>query len=98
VHAHMDTLWERMRSQGYTSCVLHDIDDDEKAAILRHHSEKLVIAFGLLRTPPGTTIRVAKNLRVCNDCHESAKFISKMAGREIVQRDVRRFHHFRDGT
>jgi pentatricopeptide repeat protein len=101
VHAHMDTLWERMRDQGYTpdtSCVLHDIDDDEKAAILRYHSEKLVIAFGLLRTPPGATIRVAKNLRVCNDCHESAKFISKMAGREIVLRDVRRFHHFRDGT
>ncbi|GJN38376.1 hypothetical protein PR202_gb27412 [Eleusine coracana subsp. coracana] len=101
VHEHMDALWERMRSQGYmpdTSCVLHDIDDDEKAAILRYHSEKLAIAFGLLRTPPGATIRVAKNLRVCNDCHESAKFISKMVGREIVLRDVRRFHHFRDGT
>ncbi|KAL6653096.1 hypothetical protein ACP70R_012021 [Stipagrostis hirtigluma subsp. patula] len=101
VHAHMDALWERMRSQGYTpdtSCVLHDIDDSEKAAILRYHSEKLAIAFGLLRTPPGATIRVAKNLRVCNDCHETAKFISKMVDREIVLRDVRRFHHFRDGT
>lgn len=101
VHAHMDELWDRMRRQGYTpdtSCVLHDIDDGEKAAILRYHSEKLAIAFGLLQTPPGTTIRVAKNLRVCNDCHESAKFISKMVGRDIVLRDVRRFHHFRDGT
>ncbi|XP_062183900.1 pentatricopeptide repeat-containing protein At3g57430, chloroplastic [Phragmites australis] len=101
VHEHMDALWERMRIQGYkpdTSCVLHDIDDSEKAAILRYHSEKLAIAFGLLRTPPGAAIRVAKNLRVCNDCHESAKFISKMVGREIVLRDVRRFHYFRDGT
>jgi pentatricopeptide repeat protein len=101
VHAHMDALWERMRDQGYvpdTSCVLHDIEEGEKVAILRYHSEKLAIAFGLLRTPPGATIRVAKNLRVCNDCHEAAKFISKMVGREIVLRDVRRFHHFVNGT
>ncbi|CAN6177982.1 unnamed protein product [Urochloa humidicola] len=101
VHAHMDALWERMRGQGYapdTSCVLHDIDEGEKVAILRYHSEKLAIAFGLLRTSPGATIRVAKNLRVCNDCHEAAKFISKMVGREIVLRDVRRFHHFVDGA
>ncbi|CAD6339387.1 unnamed protein product [Miscanthus lutarioriparius] len=101
VHAHMDALWERMRDQGYTpdtSCVLHDIEESEKAAILRYHSEKLAIAFGLLRTPPGATIRVAKNLRVCNDCHEAAKFISRMVGRDIVLRDVRRFHHFVDGA
>jgi len=101
VHAHMDALWERMRGQGYTpdtSCVLHDIEEGEKAAILRYHSEKLAVAFGLLRTPPGAAIRVAKNLRVCNDCHEAAKFISKMVGREIVLRDVRRFHHFVDGA
>ncbi|KAG8064189.1 hypothetical protein GUJ93_ZPchr0004g38918 [Zizania palustris] len=100
VHEHMDALWERMQRQGYTpdtSCVLHDIDDGDKAAILRYHSEKLAVAFGLLRAPAGATIRVAKNLRVCNDCHEAAKFISKMVGREIVLRDVRRFHHFSDG-
>ena len=101
VHAHMDALWERMRDQGYTpdtSSVLHDIEESEKAAILRYHSEKLAIAFGLLRTPPGATIRVAKNLRVCYDCHEAAKFISRMVGRDIVLRDVRRFHHFVDGA
>uniref|UniRef100_A0ACD5UVA8 Uncharacterized protein n=1 Tax=Avena sativa TaxID=4498 RepID=A0ACD5UVA8_AVESA len=101
VHAHMDTLWERMRREGYapdTSCVLHDVDEAEKVAMLRYHSEKLAIAFGLLRAPPGATIRVAKNLRVCNDCHEAAKFMSRMVGREIVLRDVRRFHHFRDGN
>ncbi|KAF7012918.1 hypothetical protein CFC21_027062 [Triticum aestivum] len=101
VHAHMDALWERMRREGYapdTSCVLHDVGEAEKAAMLRYHSEKLAIALGLLRAPAGAAIRVAKNLRVCNDCHEAAKFISKMVGREIVLRDVRRFHHFRDGS
>nr|CAH65944.1 H0716A07.2 [Oryza sativa]CAH66009.1 H0613H07.7 [Oryza sativa] len=100
VHAHMEALWGEMVARGYTpdtSCVLHDMDDGDKAAVLRCHSEKLAIAFGLLRAAPGATIRVAKNLRVCNDCHEAAKFLSKMVGREIVLRDVRRFHHFRNG-
>ncbi|XP_006653119.3 pentatricopeptide repeat-containing protein At3g57430, chloroplastic [Oryza brachyantha] len=100
VHERMGALWEEMRRQGYapdTSCVLHDMDDGDKAAVLRCHSEKLAIAFGLLRSPAGATIRVAKNLRVCNDCHEAAKFMSKMLDRDIVLRDVRRFHHFRQG-
>uniref|UniRef100_A0A0D3FS21 DYW domain-containing protein n=1 Tax=Oryza barthii TaxID=65489 RepID=A0A0D3FS21_9ORYZ len=95
-----NALWGEMVARGYTpdtSCVLHDMDDGDKAAVLRCHSEKLAIAFGLLRAAPGATIRVAKNLRVCNDCHEAAKFMSKMVGREIVLRDVRRFHHFRNG-
>ncbi|KAI9126570.1 hypothetical protein K1719_002166 [Acacia pycnantha] len=97
----LEILSERMRKEGYvpdTSCVLHNVDDEEKETLLCGHSEKLAIAFGLLNTHPGTTIRVAKNLRVCNDCHLATKFISKIMDREIILRDVRRFHHFRDGT
>ncbi|KAH0468693.1 hypothetical protein IEQ34_001925 [Dendrobium chrysotoxum] len=101
LHAHLDALWEKMRKEGYvpdTSCVLHNVDEDEKEILLCGHSEKLAIAFGLLNTPAGSTIRVAKNLRVCNDCHEATKFISKIVKREIILRDVRRFHHFKDGS
>nr|UPT48708.1 pentatricopeptide repeat protein AaPPR651 [Agave angustifolia] len=101
LHSFLDTLWERMRNEGYvpdTSCVLHNVEEDEKEMLLCGHSEKLAIAFGILNTPPGTTIRVAKNLRVCNDCHMATKYISKIEGREIILRDVRRFHHFRDGS
>ncbi|XP_052205591.1 pentatricopeptide repeat-containing protein At3g57430, chloroplastic [Diospyros lotus] len=97
----LETLSESMRKDGYvpdTSCVLQNVDEEEKENLLCGHSEKLAIAFGILNTPPGTTIRVAKNLRVCNDCHVATKFISKIEGREIIVRDVRRFHHFRDGT
>ncbi|KAG0496152.1 hypothetical protein HPP92_000843 [Vanilla planifolia] len=99
VHAHLDVLWEQMKEAGYVpdkSCVLHNVEEDAKEVLLCGHSEKLAIAFGLLNTPPGSTIRVAKNLRVCNDCHEAAKFISKFVGRDIILRDVRRFHHFKD--
>jgi hypothetical protein len=65
--------------------------------MLSRHSEKLAIAFGLISTPEGTTLRIMKNLRVCNDCHTAIKFISKVADREIILRDATRFHHFRDG-
>ncbi|KAG8383444.1 hypothetical protein BUALT_Bualt04G0013900 [Buddleja alternifolia] len=94
-------MFTRMKKEGYvpdTSCVLHNVDEKEKENLLCGHSERLAIAFGLLNTPPGTTIRVAKNLRVCNDCHSATKFISKIVDREIVVRDVRRFHHFKDGS
>ena len=101
LHEYLETLSLRMKKEGYvpdTSCVLHNVDEEEKETMLCGHSERLAIAFGLLNTSPGTTIRVAKNLRVCNDCHVATKFISKIVDREIILRDVRRFHHFRNGT
>ena len=101
VKIYLEGLWERMKNEGYspdTSCVLHDVDEREKEMLLCGHSEKVAIAFGIVNSAPGTIIRVAKNLRVCNDCHSAAKFISKIVGREIVLRDTRRFHHFKDGN
>lgn len=81
-----------------TSEVLYDMDEDWKEGVLSHHSEKLAIAFGLISTKPGTTIRIVKNLRVCGNCHSATKLISKIFNREIIARDRNRFHHFRDGS
>ncbi|KAK1276298.1 Pentatricopeptide repeat-containing protein [Acorus gramineus] len=89
-----------MREVGYvpdTKYVLHDIDEEEKEKALMYHSERLAIAYGLISTSKGTTLRVMKNLRVCGDCHNAIKIMSKIVGREIVLRDNKRFHHFRDG-
>lgn len=101
LHEAVDKLVEELKLVGYvpdTSLVFHsDMEDGEKESSLRYHSEKLAIAFGLLNTPPGTTIRVVKNLRVCGDCHSAAKFISFIFGRQIILRDVKRFHHFEGG-
>lgn len=74
-----------------------DIDEEDKEDNLNRHSEKLAIAFALMNTPPGTPIRIVKNLRVCNDCHSATKCISKIYNREIIARDRSRFHHFKDG-
>ncbi|XP_072954229.1 pentatricopeptide repeat-containing protein At5g66520-like [Typha angustifolia] len=75
-----------------------DAEEDEKEVSVSHHSEKLAIAFGLIKSPPGATIRLSKNLRVCMDCHIATKLISKVYAREIVVRDRNRFHHFKDGS
>ncbi|KAL8228076.1 hypothetical protein R6Q57_015660 [Mikania cordata] len=79
------------------TCALVDNDDMEKEANVCGHSEMLAIGFGILKLPPGRTVRVTKNVKVCGDCHEMAKFISKNVGRQIVLRDSTRFHHFKDG-
>lgn len=100
LHGLLEELSEKMKKEGYipdTSCVLHNVGEEEKEWLLCGHSERLAIAYGILNTPPGMTIRVAKNLRVCNDCHVATKYISKIVEREIIVRDVRRFHHFKDG-
>ncbi|XP_072975501.1 pentatricopeptide repeat-containing protein CRR2, chloroplastic [Typha angustifolia] len=90
-----------MKSHGYvpnTKVVLYDLDQEEKERILLGHSEKLAVAFGLINCGKGEVIRITKNLRLCEDCHSVTKFISKYAKREILVRDINRFHHFRDGV
>ncbi|KAM4118845.1 hypothetical protein ACJW30_03G013700 [Castanea mollissima] len=89
-----------LREAGYCpdgSFVLHDVDEEEKVHMLGYHSEKLAVAYGLLKLPEGVPIRVMKNLRVCGDCHSAIKLIAKVTGRDIILRDANRFHHFKDG-
>ncbi|CAK9136342.1 unnamed protein product [Ilex paraguariensis] len=98
LHQALDKLVGELKLVGYipdTSLVLHpDMEEEEKEATLRYHSEKMAIAFGLLNSPPGTTIRVVKNLRICKDCHSAAKLLSSIFRRRIIVRDMQRFHHF----
>lgn len=97
----LESLAGLIREAGYVpdgSFVLHDLDEEEKVRSLGQHSEKLAIAYGLLKLPGGMPIRVMKNLRVCGDCHVAMKLISKVTGRLIILRDANRFHHFKDGV
>lgn len=93
----MDKLLELAGHVPDTSEVLYDMES-LKEGPLCYHSEKIAIAFGLISTRPGTTIRIVKNLRVCGNCHSEAKLISKIFNREIIARDRNRFHHFKDGV
>lgn len=85
-----------LKDHGYaaqTETVLHNIGEADKERSLEVHSEKLALAFGLISTNKGTTIKIVKNLRVCPDCHTVIKLVSKITGRKIVMRDRNRFHH-----
>ncbi|XP_017437066.1 pentatricopeptide repeat-containing protein At4g33990 isoform X2 [Vigna angularis] len=100
IYKELRVLNAKMKSLGYVpdySFVLQDVEEDEKEQILISHSERLAIAFGLISTPPKYPIRIFKNLRVCGDCHNATKYISKITERDIIVRDSNRFHHFKDG-
>ncbi|XP_078435491.1 putative pentatricopeptide repeat-containing protein At5g52630 [Wolffia australiana] len=64
---------------------------------IRYHSEQLAIAFSLVRTGEGAPVRVVKNVAMCGDSHGAVKVFSVLTGREIVVRDSKRLHRFRDG-
>ncbi|OVA20422.1 Pentatricopeptide repeat [Macleaya cordata] len=98
-------MWEKISAKikevGYVPDTRHVLlfgDEQEREAKLQYHSEKLALAFALLNSPPGSPIRIKKNIRMCGDCHSAIKFVSKVMEREIIVRDTNRFHHFNDGS
>ncbi|KAG0451277.1 hypothetical protein HPP92_026302 [Vanilla planifolia] len=97
----LSELTGRVRSIGYepeSSVALHDVEEEEKQAALLVHSERLAIAFSIIHSKvEGSPLRIMKNLRICYDCHEFFKHVSKVLGRAILMRDKSRFHHFGDG-
>ncbi|KAF5175204.1 Pentatricopeptide repeat [Thalictrum thalictroides] len=99
IYAKLRELNKKMRDAGYvplTKYALYDLEVENKEELLSQHSEKLAVAFVLIRTSE-LPIRIMKNLRVCGDCHSAFGYISKIIGRQIVLRDSIRFHHFVDG-
>ncbi|KAK9100141.1 hypothetical protein Scep_023571 [Stephania cephalantha] len=81
IYAMLEKLMGKMREAGFqpeTDMALHDVEEEEKEQMVKVHSEKLAIAFGLINTKPGTEITIIKNLRVCLDCHNWTKFMSKL--------------------
>nr|XP_010931126.1 pentatricopeptide repeat-containing protein At3g12770-like [Elaeis guineensis] len=99
IYKKMEEIEEKLKEEGYvpdTSLVLHE--EIEKSERLAMHSERIALAFGLLKIPDGIPIKITKNLRVCGDCHSAFKLASRIYKREIVLRDLRRFHTFESGN
>ncbi|PKU59965.1 pentatricopeptide repeat-containing protein At2g01510, mitochondrial [Dendrobium catenatum] len=101
LHQLLCELTSTVRGIGYRPVIisaLHDLEEEEKEAALMAHSERLAIAFSLMYSNNiECPLRIMKNLRICNDCHEFCKYVSKAMKREIIMRDKSRFHHFKDG-
>ncbi|PKA63959.1 Pentatricopeptide repeat-containing protein [Apostasia shenzhenica] len=101
IYAKLEELKQKLKGAGYipdTSSVYFAMEVNMKEELLWDHSERLAIAFVLLNTCAGRTVRITKNLRVCNDCHAVIKLISELFNREIVVRDAHRFHHVKNGN
>ncbi|PHU20369.1 putative pentatricopeptide repeat-containing protein [Capsicum chinense] len=100
IYEKLDEIGDYMEQEGYvadTNYVLQQVAGQEKSETIRYHSERLAIAFALISFPPERPIRVMKNLRVCGDCHNAIKIVSKCTKRLIILRDNNRFHHFENG-
>ncbi|KVI00997.1 Pentatricopeptide repeat-containing protein [Cynara cardunculus var. scolymus] len=101
IYAKLDEVVSELEVAGYTPnmcCVLVDLDEEEKMKALLWHSEKLALCYGLLRRKRGSCIRIIKNLRVCEDCHNFMKLASKVYETRIIVRDRTRFHDYNDGA
>jgi len=100
IYDKLNEINRHLRIAGYVpnvSSELHDLDSEGKESALTFHSEKLAIAFALLVAPQHRPIRLAKNLRVCVDCHNFTKLFSGIYKRLVIVRDRTRFHHFEGG-
>jgi pentatricopeptide repeat protein len=100
IYSKLESIISDLNNVGYfpdVTEVFVEVAEEEKQKVLYWHSEKLAIAFALLSSEPNTVIRIVKNLRMCLDCHNAIKLISRLYGREVAVRDRTRFHHFRHG-
>ncbi|GKU91198.1 hypothetical protein SLEP1_g5102 [Rubroshorea leprosula] len=99
IYVMLRQLEELVKKKGYVPQTQFAVNSAEayREQNLWYHSEKLALAFGLLALPTGAPIRIKKNLRTCGDCHTVMKLASEIFKREIIVRDINRFHHFNNG-
>ncbi|GFP95292.1 pentatricopeptide repeat-containing protein at1g19720 [Phtheirospermum japonicum] len=69
--------------------------DEESGDI---HSEKLALGFALVKLREFRTVRIVKNVRMCEQCHKFAKMVSKMHTCEIYVSDSKCLHRFENGV
>ena len=72
-----------------------DIEEFEENGGL--HCENLAIAFSLINRLSYRSIRIIKSIKMCMECHMTAKLVSKVYQREILLKDPNCLHVFKDG-
>lgn len=101
IYEELKKLVIKVKEVGYVAdirLVFHEIEEEYKEERLLLHSEKLALVFGLMNSSSTLAdLRIMKNIRICEDCHNFMKLTSKCIDREIIVRDANRFHHFKDG-
>ncbi|KAL6848084.1 hypothetical protein ACP4OV_022212 [Aristida adscensionis] len=101
IYSKLEKVLTDLKNAGYVPDITEvfvEVTREEKEKVLYWHSEKLAVSFALISSAPNATIRIMKNLRMCLDCHNAIKLISKIYDRQVIVRDRTRFHHFRHGS
>ena len=97
----LEAVCAQMADHGYKrdySAITRQLKDWETPdAVLNRHGEKLAVIYGLLTTQPDYLIVVNKNIRICVDCHNWMKMVSKIEQRKLIIADNNRVHTFEDG-
>ncbi|KAI5347121.1 hypothetical protein L3X38_015000 [Prunus dulcis] len=88
IHEKVESLITELKNRGN---LYQDYEDSS------YHSEKLAVAFGLLRTPRNASVRISKNMRICSECHNFIMLVTQFVDREIIVRDGNRLHVFKKG-
>ncbi|KAJ0262071.1 Pentatricopeptide repeat-containing protein [Hirschfeldia incana] len=78
--------------------MIEGVEDEDKEDQLLFRSGKLAFAHAFLITKPRGRVSVLQNMRICHDGHETCKMLTLITGRELVSRDSKRFHWYKDGN
>lgn len=100
IHKKLEEVMRKIQEVGFvpeTESILHDVDEEVKIDMIAKHSEKIALAYGLLVSSADMPLVIMKNLRICRDCHNTAKYVSMVEKRTIIIRDTKRFHQFSEG-
>uniref|UniRef100_A0A6B2L732 DYW domain-containing protein n=1 Tax=Arcella intermedia TaxID=1963864 RepID=A0A6B2L732_9EUKA len=100
IFLHSKQLDDHIIKMGFKHNFIFAIDkklntEEDKIRNLCSHSERLFISYALLNNH--SPIVAYKNLRMCQNCHEATKYISKLTKTHLQIRDNSRWHHFVDG-
>ncbi|KAI8557192.1 hypothetical protein RHMOL_Rhmol05G0317300 [Rhododendron molle] len=81
INEELEKLERRIKEARFvpdTESVLHDLNNEDKEESLCNYSERLAIAYSLISTPSGTTLRITKNLRACVNCHSATEALPSL--------------------
>ncbi|CAF3819776.1 unnamed protein product [Rotaria sp. Silwood1] len=98
IYSELQRFTSEAIAHGYeydSSWVTRQLKEEEtNLSVLCGHSERIAIAYNFVEEPDTKFIQVTKNLRICGDCHQMTKMITKIRQCHIIVSDANRIHHF----
>ncbi|AAG12914.1 hypothetical protein [Arabidopsis thaliana] len=62
------------------------------------YREEIAVVESLLKSKPRSAITLLTNIRIVGDCHDMMKLMSVITGRDMIKRDAKIYHLFKNGV